>query len=60
MPDVIRSYREFEERFFPATVERRRRERMTPEDVGREIAREALARLTGAPKAETPEGAPDA
>jgi len=45
--DAMHSYQEFLERYLPEEAKRRRREHMTAEEVGRDIAEEALLPLGG-------------
>lgn len=40
---VVRTYSDFERRYFPETVAKRERDSETPEEAGRRIAHDALA-----------------
>lgn len=40
----IRTYEEYRRRFFPAEVERERLAKLTPEELGREWAKQAVAK----------------
>lgn len=45
--DVVESYKEYLERYFPEETERRRQEALTPEELGREIAAQGSPRRGG-------------